>query len=121
MTPCWTSPTRGASTWSSATGRASITASSRASTSSPCCGATGTEVWLPGYGLVKVFKIVAPDGDIAYWASSDLTLTDLTRQQYAEYSWAIENYHRGIKQCTEVEGCQARSEQAQRNHIALAL
>jgi hypothetical protein len=83
--------------------------------------AAGTQVWLPGYGLVKVFKIVAPDGDIAYWATSDLTMTDLTRQQYAEYSWAIETYHRGIKQCTEVEGCQARSEQAQRNHIALAL
>ena len=83
--------------------------------------ATGTEVWLPGYGLVKVFKIVAPDGDIAYWATSDLAMTDLTRQQYAEYSWAIENYHRGIKQCTEVERCQARSEQAQRNHIGLAL
>lgn len=83
--------------------------------------ATGTEVWLPGYGLVKVFKIVAPDGDIAYWATSDLGMTDLVRQQYAEYSWAIENYHRGIKQCTEVERCQARSAQAQRNHIGLAL
>ena len=82
---------------------------------------TGTEVWLPGYGLVKVFKIVAPDGDIAYWATSDLAMTDLTRQQYAEFSWAIENYHRGIKQCTEVERCQARSATAQRNHIGLAL
>lgn len=71
--------------------------------------ATGTEVWLPGYGLVKVFKIVAPDGDIAYWATSDLTMTDLTRQQYAEFSWTIENYHRGIKQCTEIERCQTRS------------
>jgi Transposase DDE domain len=83
--------------------------------------ASGTEVWLVGYGLVKVFKIVAPDGDIAYWATSELTMTDLIRQQYAEYSWAIENYHRGIKQCTEVERCQARSGQAQRNHIGLAL
>jgi hypothetical protein len=83
--------------------------------------ATGTEVWLPGYGLVKVFKIVAPDGDLAYWATSDLALTDLTRQQYAEYAWTIENYHRGIKQCTAVERCQARSATAQRNHIGLAL
>jgi hypothetical protein len=82
---------------------------------------TGTQVWLTGYGLVKVFKIVAPDGDIAYWATSDLTMTDLTRQQMAEYSWAIETYHRGIKQCTEVERCQARSAKAQRNHIGLAL
>lgn len=83
--------------------------------------ASGTEVWLQGYGLVKVFKIVAPDGDVAYWATSDLGMTDLTRQQYAEYSWAIETYHRGIKQCTEVERCQARGAVAQRNHIGLAL
>jgi putative transposase len=83
--------------------------------------ASGTVVWLTGYGLVKVFKIVAPDGDIAYWATSELGMTDLERQQYAEYSWAIENYHRGIKQCTQVERCQARSAKAQRNHIGLAL
>lgn len=83
--------------------------------------ASGTEVWLKGYGLVKVYKIVAPDGDIAYWATSDLTMGEMTRQQYGEYSWAIENYHRGIKQCTEVERCQARSAQAQSNHIGLAL
>ena len=83
--------------------------------------AEGTEVWLTGYGLVKVFKIVAPDGDIAYWASDDLTMSALTRQQLAEWGWAIETYHRGIKQNTEVEGCQARSAVAQRNHIGLAL
>jgi putative transposase len=83
--------------------------------------AAGTEVWLPGYGLVKVFGIVAPDGDIAYWATNDLSMTDLTRQQFAEFSWAIENYHRGIKQCTGVERCQCRTAKAQRNHIGLAL
>ena len=83
--------------------------------------ASGTVVWLVGYGLVLVFKIVAPDGDIAYWATSELTMADLTRQQYAEYSWAIESYHRGIKQCTEVERCSARSAVAQRNHVGLAL
>lgn len=83
--------------------------------------ATGTEVWLPGYGLVKVFGIVAPDGDIAYWATNDLGMTDLTRVQLAEFSWAIEHYHRGIKQCTGIERCQCRSATAQRNHIGLAL
>jgi putative transposase len=83
--------------------------------------AAGTVVWLTGYGLVKVFKIVAPDGDIGYWATDELGMTDLTRQQLAEYGWAIETYHRGIKQCTEVERCQARSATAQRNHIGLAL
>jgi putative transposase len=82
---------------------------------------SGTQVWLPGYGLVKVFKIVAPDGDIAYWATNDLSMTELTRVQFAEFSWTIEHYHRGIKQCTGIESCQCRSEQAQRNHIGLAL
>lgn len=81
----------------------------------------GTEVWLVGYGLIRVFKIVAPDGDIAYWATGDLAMTELTRRQYAEFSWAIETYHKGIKQCTEVERCQARSARGQRNHIGLAL
>jgi putative transposase len=81
----------------------------------------GTVVWLVGYGLVKVFKIVAPDGDVGYWATSELTMDELMRQQYQEWSFAIENYHRGIKQCTEVERCSARSARAQRNHIGLAL
>lgn len=83
--------------------------------------ATGTEVWLPGYGLVKVFGIATPNGGIAYWATNDLGMTDLTRLQFAEFSWAIEHYHRGIKQCTGVERCQCRSARAQRNHIGLAL
>jgi hypothetical protein len=83
--------------------------------------ATGTEVWLPGYGSIKVFGIAAPDGSIDHWATNDLGMSDLTRVQYAEFSWAIEHYHRGIKQCTGVERCQCRSARAQRNHIGLAL
>jgi hypothetical protein len=83
--------------------------------------ATGTQVWLPGFGVVLVFGIFAPDGDIGYWATNDLGMTDLTRVQFAECSWAIESYHRGIKQCTGVERCQCQSATAQRNHIGLAL
>ena len=83
--------------------------------------ATGTEVWLPGYGLVKVFGIAAPDGSTAYWATNDPGMTDLTRLQFAVSSWAIEHYHRGIKQCTGIERCQCRTARAQRNHIGLAL
>jgi len=83
--------------------------------------ATGTEVWLPGYGSVRVFGIATPDGGTTYWATNDLGMTDLTRLQLAEFSWAIEHYHRGIKQCTGVERCQCRSARAQRNHIGLAL
>jgi hypothetical protein len=83
--------------------------------------ASGTVVWLPGYGLVKVFGIATPDGGTEYWATNDLAMTDLTRVQFAEFSWAIESYHRGIKQCTGVERCQCRKARAQRNHIGLAL
>ena len=43
------------------------------------------------------------------------------RQHYAELSFAIENYHRDLKQNCGVERCQVRSERAQRNHIGLAL
>jgi putative transposase len=82
---------------------------------------TGTEVWLPGFGLVQVFRIVATDGGTAYWATNDLGMTDLTRVQFADFSWAVESYHRGIKQCTGIERCQCRSAKAQRNHIGLAL
>jgi putative transposase len=83
--------------------------------------ARGTEVGLPGYGLVKVFGIVAPDGDTAYWATNDLKMGELTRLQLAEFRWAIEHYHRGIKPGTGVERCRSRSARSQRNHIGRAL
>ena len=51
----------------------------------------------------------------------DLTMTDLTRQQCAVYSWLIEYYDRVIELCTEVKRCSARSVAAQRNHIGPAL
>jgi hypothetical protein len=82
---------------------------------------TGTIIHLKGYGLVKVFKMVAPDGDIDYWATNDLEMGELQRLQFAEFGWAIEEYHRGLKQCCGVERAQVRSSRAQRNHIGLAI
>ena len=82
---------------------------------------SGTVVWLSGYGLVKVFRIVAPDGDTEHWASGDLELSALDRLCYAEQSWAIESYHRGLKQHCGVERCQVRRARAQRNHIGCAI
>jgi putative transposase len=83
--------------------------------------ATGTVVHLKGYGFIKVFKIVAPDGDIDYWATNDLEMSHLKRLQYAEFEWTIEEYHRGLKQCCGVERGQVRSSRSQRNHIGLAV
>lgn len=53
---------------------------------------SGTIVHLKGYGMVKVFKIVAPNGDIDYWATNDLNLGELQRLQWSEFAWAIEEY-----------------------------
>jgi hypothetical protein len=83
--------------------------------------AAGTALHLVGYGPVRVFKLVAPDGDIEYWATSDPGLDAMARQQMAEWSYAIENYHRDLKQGCGVERCQARLGRAQRNHIGLAI
>ena len=83
--------------------------------------ATGTVVHVEGFGLVKAFRIVAPNGDTEHWITNDLGLDDLGRVTYAERAWAIEEYHRGLKQCTEVERCPARLARSQRNHIGLAL
>lgn len=81
----------------------------------------GTVVHLEGYGLVRVFRIVSRDGDIEHWATDDLAMDELTRLKLAEQSWAIENYHRGLKQCCGVERAQVRAAKAQRNHIGLAI
>jgi putative transposase len=82
--------------------------------------ARGTVLHLRGYGLIKVFRIDAPDGDTEYWATNDLAMGAAVRQHNAEVSFAIENYHRDLKQFCGVEKCQARSERARRNHIGLA-
>jgi hypothetical protein len=83
--------------------------------------AAGTRVHLKGYGMIQVFRIDAPDGDTEYWATSDLKMDEGTRLAQAELGFAIENYHRDLKQNCGVEKCQARSERAQRNHIGLAI
>ena len=48
-------------------------------------GPQGRIVHLKGYGLIRVFKIVTPDGDIDYWATNDLEMSLLQRLQWAEF------------------------------------
>lgn len=98
----------------------------------------GTVVHLKGYGFVKVFRIVLPYVDtetsttptsetlpsettVQYWATSDLTMNDLTRLRLSENAFTIEHYHRGLKQFCGVEKGQMRLARAQRNHIGLAV
>lgn len=83
--------------------------------------AQGTIVHLKGYGMIRLFKIVAPDGDIDWWATNDLQMSAMTRVRFAGYAWTIEQYHRGIKQFCGVERAQVRASRAQRTHIGLCL
>jgi hypothetical protein len=83
--------------------------------------AGGTVVHLEGFGPIKVFKAVSRDGDVEYWATNDLAMGELGRLELAERCWAVEEYHRALKQCCNVERCQARSGRAQRNHIGMAI
>jgi putative transposase len=57
-------------------------------------GEAGRVVWLEGFGLIRVFKIVATDGDVEVWATNKVEMSDLERIKWASFSWAIENYHR---------------------------
>jgi putative transposase len=81
----------------------------------------GRVVHLPGYGSIRVFRVVATNGDTDHWATNDLGMDALTRLKYADCSWRIEEYHRGIKQFCGVERCQARRAKAQRNHIGFSI
>lgn len=81
----------------------------------------GRLVHLKGYGLVRLFTIVARNGDSEWWATNDLSMRPLTRTRFTGYAWTIEHYHRGLKQFCGVERAQVRAARAQRNHIGLAL
>lgn len=51
---------------------------------------TGTIVWLPGYGEVKVFQTVAPNGDATHWETNDLGLDETGKLVFAELSRSVD-------------------------------
>jgi putative transposase len=78
--------------------------------------AGGAVVWLPEFGLARVFRVVARNGDTTHWATNDLGMDESARLVFAESSWGVEEYHRGLKQFTGVDGCQARAARAAEPH-----
>lgn len=72
----------------------------------------GTVVYLKGYGFIKVFKIVAKDGDIKYWATNNLGMSEPKLLKMA-FALTIEEYHCGLPAVLR--------SRAQRNHIGLAI
>lgn len=83
--------------------------------------AHGRAVHLKGFGFIQVFRTVAANGDVEHWATDDLKMEDITRRELARQVFAIENYHRQLKQCCGIERAQVRSTQAQKCHILLSL
>jgi len=69
---------------------------------------------------VRLFKLVAPDGDIDWVITNDLdeTMTAHVAADASHVRWQVEELHRGLKQLTGTEKCQCRAARAQRNHLA---
>jgi hypothetical protein len=74
-----------------------------------------------GFGLVRVFRTVSPNGDAEYWATHDLKMTEEKRQELEKKGWGIEVYHRGLKRCCGVERAQGRQAVSILGHWLLAL
>jgi len=69
---------------------------------------------------VRLFKLVAPDGDIAWVIPNDRAepVTAQVAEDSSDVRWQVEELHRGIKQLTGSERCQCQAARAQRNHLA---
>ena len=69
---------------------------------------------------VKLFKLVATNGDIDWIITNDLddNLTTPVVKATNDWRWRVEAFHREIKQLTGSEKCQCRKARSQRNHLA---
>ena len=69
---------------------------------------------------VKLFKLVAKNGDIDWVITNDLgdTLTIEVVKEKNDLRWKVEQFHRELKQLTGSEKCQCRKARSQRNHMA---
>ncbi|WP_026262133.1 IS701 family transposase [Spirosoma panaciterrae] len=69
---------------------------------------------------VKLFKLVAPNGDIDWVITNDLdvSVNRFVAELANDTRWQIETFHRSFKQLTGSERCQCRKARSQRNHLA---
>lgn len=69
---------------------------------------------------VKLFKLVATNGDIDWVITNDLDehLTTSVVKATNDWRWQVEAFHRELKQLTGSEKCQCRKARSQRNHLA---
>ena len=81
----------------------------------------GGVVWLKGFGFVRLFRTVSPDGHAEYWATSHLEMSAVERAGYERRAWGIESYHRSLKQHCGAERAQVRSARGQGNHLLFSV
>lgn len=84
-------------------------------------GSEGRRAHLRGYGFIRVFRTVSPNGDAQHWATDGLDMSVGEAVKLNRSAWSIERYHRGLKQCCGVEKAQVRSARAQTGHISLSI
>lgn len=68
-----------------------------------------------------VYRFVDTDGHTMYVGSSFENKTAQEIQAFVQKRWAIEVFHRELKQTCGLARYQARTSRAQRNHIALSI
>lgn len=70
--------------------------------------------------MVRLFKIVALNGDIDWVITNDLdhSVNLFVAEIKNDNRWQVEEFHRGFKQLTGSEKCQCRKARSQRNHLA---
>lgn len=81
----------------------------------------GARLHLRGYGWIMVYRFVDTDGHTMFVGSSFTDKTASEIQALVQKRWAIEVFHRELKQTCGLGRCQARTSRAQRNHIALSI
>jgi hypothetical protein len=81
----------------------------------------GKVVHLKGFGFVRLFRIVSKNGDTEYWITNDLEMSEIKRQILKNKAWSIETYHKGLKQCCNIEHFQVRKESKVRAHIQFSI
>lgn len=79
------------------------------------------KVWLKEYGFILVCLMADQDGGKTYLATSDLSLVDYDSfVDHFHHRWAVEEFHRGIKQTTGIEKCYSTKASSQKTHIFAA-
>jgi hypothetical protein len=74
-----------------------------------------------GFGLVRVFRTVSPNGDAEYGAANDRKRTEENREELEKKGWGMEVDHRGLKPYSGLKRAQVRQAVSILGYLLLAL